>query len=77
MKRASEYQEQRDLERLALSRHPDATGVKDIQPVITSEKHTDMWLLILTTPQKFHFYSEIVTPEDLTTFQEQRKEQNP
>ncbi len=73
----SEYQEQHDLEDLALSRHPEATGVKEIQPVLTPEKQSDMWLLLLITPIEFHYQVDIVTSEELKQFQEQRKKQKP
>ncbi len=61
----NEYEEQLTVERIALSRYPEATGVKEIQPVIMNDEKTDAWLVILTTAQEFEFYVTLVTAEDI------------
>lgn len=59
-----EYQEQQAIEQIALSRHKDATGVKDIQPFLTGNEQEDYWFVILTTATAFEFLTTIVTAED-------------
>ena len=61
----NEYEEQLTIERIALSRYPEATGVKEIQPFIMNDEKTDAWLVILTTAQEFEFYVTLVTAEDI------------
>ncbi|HVB24612.1 MAG TPA: hypothetical protein VNG51_21930 [Ktedonobacteraceae bacterium] len=61
----NEYQEQRAIERVAFSRHPEATGVKDIQPFLMADEKADVWLVILTTPRTFAFLTTLVTAEDI------------
>ena len=60
-----EYEEQQAIERVAFSRHPEATGVKDIQPFLMADKKADAWLVILTTRQEFEYLTTIVTVEDI------------
>ncbi len=61
----NEYEEQLTIERIALSRYPEATGVKEIQPVMMTDEKTDAWLVILTTAQEFEFPVTLVTAEDI------------
>lgn len=61
----SEYDEQQAIERLALSRYPEATGVKDIQPFLMTDAKADCWLVTLTTARAFEFLTTLVTAEDL------------
>ena len=61
----NEYQEQQAIERIALSRYPEATGVKDIQPFRLTDEKADVWLVILTTPRTFAFLTTLVTAEDI------------
>ena len=61
----NEYEEQLTVERIAFSRYPEATGVKEIQPVIMTDEKTDAWLVILTTAQGFEFPVTLVTAEDI------------
>jgi len=62
----SEYHEQQEIERFALSLYPEATGVKEIQPFLMTDETTDAWLVILTTTKAFEFITTLVTTEDLT-----------
>ncbi len=61
----NEYEEQLTIERIALSRYPEATGVKEIQPFIMTDEKADAWLVILTTAQEFEFPVTLVTAEDI------------
>jgi hypothetical protein len=65
----NEYEEQQEISRLALARHPEATGVKDIQPVLMVDTTADAWLVILTTPEASRFITTVVTGEDLKKVQ--------
>lgn len=60
-----EYQEQQAIERIALSRYPEATGVKDIQPFLMTDERADSWLVILTTAVSWQFITTLVSTEDL------------
>ncbi len=62
---SSEFQEQQAIERLALSRHPEATGVKEIKPFLMTDEKADAWFVILTTSKEFEFITTLVTAEDL------------
>ncbi len=61
-----EDEEQQAIERVALARYPQATGVKDIQSFLMTDKKADAWLVILTTPQEFEYLITLVTGEDIT-----------
>ena len=43
----NEYQEQQTIERIALSRHPEATGVKEILPFIMTDETADAWFVVV------------------------------
>ena len=62
----SECEEQQAIERIALSRHPEATGVKEIQPFLMTDEKADAWLVILTTSKKFECINTLVTAEDIS-----------
>lgn len=62
----NEYQEQQAIERIALARYPQATGVKDIQPFIMTDEKADVWFVILTTAEDWRFLTTLVTADDLT-----------
>ncbi len=66
----NEYQEQQAIERIALSRYPEATGVKEIQPFVMTGEMADAWFVILTTADAFRFLTTLVTDEDLRETQE-------
>ena len=57
--------EQQAIERIALSRFPEATGVKEIQPFVMTDETADAWFVILTTADAFRFLTTLVTDEDL------------
>ncbi len=61
----NEYEEQKRIEAIALARHPEATGVRDIQPVLMAGEKADAWLVILTTVEDWQFTTTLVTAEDL------------
>lgn len=61
----NEYEEQQAIERIALSRFPEAREVKDIQPFRMIDEKADVWLVILTTAQAFEFLTTLVTVEDI------------
>ena len=61
----NEYEEQQAIERIALSRHPEATGVKEIQPFLMTDEKADAWLVILTTAKEFEYLTTLVTGEDI------------
>ena len=61
----NEYEEQKAIERIALARFPDATGVKEIQPFIMSDEKDDTWLVILSTATEYEFRTTLVTKSDL------------
>jgi len=69
----NEYQEQQVIERVALYRFPQATGVKEIKPFIMSDEKEDHWLVILTTAEEFVYQTTIVTREDILTFQQKEE----
>lgn len=62
----NEYEEQQTIERIALSRHSKATGVKEIRPFLMANKKNDAWLVILTTANEFEFITTLVTAEDIS-----------
>lgn len=57
--------EQQAIERIALSRFPEATGVKEIQPFVMTDETADAWFVILTTADAFRFLTTLVTDEDI------------
>src|SRR5438046_2247385 len=57
----NEYEEQQAIERIALSRHPEATGVKEIQPFLMTHEKDDAWLVILTAPRASSDWSSALT----------------
>ncbi len=61
----NEYEEQQAIERIALARHPQATGIKEIQPFIMSDEKDDTWLVILTTTTEYEFQTTLVTRSDM------------
>jgi len=61
----NEYVEQLAIERIAFSRYPEATGVKEIQPFMMTDEKADAWFVILTTVQEFEFSVTLVTAEDI------------
>ena len=61
----NEYEEQLTVERIAFSRYPEATGVREIQPFIMTDEKADAWFVILTTAQEFEFPVTLVTAEDI------------
>ena len=62
----NEYEEQQAIERIALARYPEATGVKEIQPFLMTNEKADAWLVILTTAKEFEYLTTLVTGEDIT-----------
>ena len=61
----NEYEEQLAIERIACSRYPEATGVREIQPFMMTDEKADAWFVILTTAQEFEFPVTLVTTEDI------------
>ena len=61
----NEYEEQLAIERIALSRYPEATGIMEIQPFMMTDEKADAWVVILTTAQEFEFSVTLVTAEDI------------
>jgi len=61
----NEYEEQQAIERIALSRYPEATGVKEIQSFLMSDEKANVWFVILTTSNEFEFLTTLVTDEDI------------
>ena len=57
--------EQQAIERIALTRFPEATGVKEIQPFVMTGEMADAWFVILTTADAFRFLTTLVTDEDI------------
>jgi len=62
----NEYEEQQTIARIALSRHPKATGVKEIRPFLMTDEKADAWLVTLTTASEFEFITTLVTAEDMS-----------
>ena len=62
----NEYEEAQTIERIALSRHANATGVKEIRPFLMTNEKADAWLVTLTTASEFEFITTLVTAEDMS-----------
>ena len=62
----NEYEEAQTIERIALSRHSNATGVKEIRPFLMTNEKADAWLVILKTASEFEFITTLVTAEDMS-----------
>ncbi len=61
----NEYQEQQAIERIALSRYPEAIGVKEIQPFLMTDETANVWFVILTTRNEFEYLTTLVTDADI------------
>ena len=75
-KHVDEYMEQQAIERIALTRFPEATGVKEIQPFVMTDKPADAWFVIMTTADAFRFLTTLVTGEDLRGVSKPRDDTN-
>jgi hypothetical protein len=62
----NEYEEQQAIERIALARHPEAKGVKEIRPFLMTNEKADAWLVILTTNKEFECITTLVAGEDMS-----------
>lgn len=70
---SKEYLEQQTIQQIALGRHPEATGVREIQPILAPDEKADMWLVILTTGRAFENCMSIVTGEDIQRYQQEQQ----
>lgn len=70
---SKEYIEQIAIEAIAKMQHPEATGVREIQPFSMTDEKADNWLVILTTAEEFVFQTALIRGEDIQHYQEQQK----
>ncbi len=68
-----EFQEQKIIEAIARMRHKNSAGIQQIQPILTPDEKTEMWMVILTTGKPFEHLVTVVDRNDIQRYQKEQE----